>query len=408
MIKVGLWKDTIIKMTNGDWEKFGESIKNTIQDAIDSQDFEKLNQTITSTINSAVNSFTEGIKTAGDNINKNMRPQSQANRMLYRKKTGVKVWGYIFLTFGGVFGICFFILLMMAIFGSFLEKEDLILGLMSALLVLGIPTLLNIILVILGALMVSREARYQTYIWVIGNREFCNIKEIAQNAGKKEKLVVKDLEYMIRKGWFMQGHLDQNKTCLIVTQQMYDQYLKLENEKMRTRQEEEERREKLKAQKSQEELREKMIYEKLSPQVRKVIEEGDAYIKKIRACNDAIPGEDISAKISRMELLVDTIFDRIEQNPESVGDIRKLMEYYLPTTVKLLEAYQELDSQPIDGENIRSSKAEIEATLDTLNTAFEKLLDSLFQDTAWDVSSDISVLHTMLAQEGLTEDGWKR
>ena len=108
-----------------------------------------------------------------------------------------------------------------------------------------------------------------------------------------------------------------------------------------------------------------------------------------------------------MEMLVDRIFDSVEQNPESVSDIRKLMEYYLPTTIKLLEAYEELDSQPVQGENIISSKQEIEKTLDTLNTAFEKLLDDLFQDTAWDLSSDISVLQTMLAQEGLTDDGLK-
>lgn len=109
-----------------------------------------------------------------------------------------------------------------------------------------------------------------------------------------------------------------------------------------------------------------------------------------------------------MEMLVDKIFDRVEQNPASVGDIRKLMEYYLPTTIKLLQAYQDLDAQPVQGENIISSKKEIEKTLDTLNMAFEKLLDDLFQETAWDVSTDISVLHTMLAQEGLTEDGLKK
>lgn len=85
-------------------------------------------------------------------------------------------------------------------------------------------------------------------------------------------------------------------------------------------------------------------------------------------------------------------------------DIDKMMEYYLPTTVKLLEAYQRLDGQPVQGENIMTPKQEIEKTLDTLNKAFEKLLDSLFEDVAWDVSSDISVLHTMLAQEGLTEN----
>ena len=107
-------------------------------------------------------------------------------------------------------------------------------------------------------------------------------------------------------------------------------------------------------------------------------------------------------------MLVDKIFDRVEQNPASVGDIRKLMEYYLPTTIKLLQAYQDLDAQPVQGENIISSKKEIEKTLDTLNRAFEKLLDDLFQETAWDVSTDISVLHTMLAQEGLTENGLKK
>ena len=105
-----------------------------------------------------------------------------------------------------------------------------------------------------------------------------------------------------------------------------------------------------------------------------------------------------------MEFLVKKIFERIEQHPEQVDDIRRLLKYYLPTTVKLLQAYAELESQSVDTETIQNSKKEIEATLDTLNEAFEKMLDGLFQDTAWDVSSDISVLHTMLAQEGLTKN----
>ena len=107
-------------------------------------------------------------------------------------------------------------------------------------------------------------------------------------------------------------------------------------------------------------------------------------------------------------MLIQKIFDRVKEDPDSLEDIQKLMDYYLPTTVKLLEAYQQLDNQPVQGENIRSSKLEIEKTLDTLNIAFEKLLDSLFEDVAWDVSSDISVLHTMLAQEGLTGNDFKK
>ena len=135
---------------------------------------------------------------------------------------------------------------------------------------------------------------------------------------------------------------------------------------------------------------------------------GNEFLVKIRESNAAIPGEEISAKISRMELIVQKIFERAGEHPEVIPDLKKQMDYYLPMTVKLLDAYEEMDRQPIQGETIRSSKKEIEDTLDTLNEAFAKLLDSVFQDTAWDVSSDISVLHTMLAQEGLTGNDFSK
>ena len=109
-------------------------------------------------------------------------------------------------------------------------------------------------------------------------------------------------------------------------------------------------------------------------------------------------------KGDKMELIVQKIFERAKAHPEIIPDLNRLMDYYLPMTVKLLNAYEDMDSQPIQGENIASSKKEIEDTIDTLNVAFEKLLDSVFEDTAIYVSSDISVLNTVLAQEGLTED----
>lgn len=79
------------------------------------------------------------------------------------------------------------------------------------------------------------------------------------------------------------------------------------------------------------------------------------------------------------------------------------MKYYLPTTWKLIDAYRDMETQKIDGPNIAATKQEIEQTLDTINTAFENLLDSFYQDTAWDISSDISVMQTMMAQDGLTK-----
>ena len=117
---------------------------------------------------------------------------------------------------------------------------------------------------------------------------------------------------------------------------------------------------------------------------------------------------EISGKIDRMEQIVRRIFRQAELHPEVIPNLKKLMDYYLPMTVKLLNAYAEMDGQTVQGENILSSKREIEATLDTLNRAYEKLLDELFEDMALDVSSDISVLNTLLAQEGLTEDGLRK
>ena len=147
---------------------------------------------------------------------------------------------------------------------------------------------------------------------------------------------------------------------------------------------------------------------KVSAQAQEVLDRGNEFIRQLRRCNDAIPGQEISEKISRMETLVGNIFDRVESHPEVVPELKKLMDYYLPMTVKLLNAYADMDAQSVQGENIQSSKREIEATLDTLNTAFEKLLDSIFKTTALDVSSDITVLQTLLAQEGLTEDEFSK
>ncbi|MBC7960487.1 MAG: 5-bromo-4-chloroindolyl phosphate hydrolysis family protein, partial [Vallitaleaceae bacterium] len=101
--------------------------------------------------------------------------------------------------------------------------------------------------------------------------------------------------------------------------------------------------------------------------------------------------------------IISKIIEYVEVHPEKLSEVRRFMEYYLPTTLKLLNAYREFDRQPIQGENIRTAKSEIKNALDTINGAFENLLDSLFENAAWDVSTDISVLQTILAQEGLTD-----
>lgn len=418
---------------NNEWERFGDEIKRTIQDAVDSQDFSRLNQTITNTVNMAMDNVSRGLRNGGwyrkpsQNYNPNQHQNQRqteyhyeeykevntpntgnsqrgqtvesvqspaAVKPRYLKATAPKIGGVFLAVTGGIFGVGTLIFLLFLIIGLAVTTVDLAGGVIAGIFVVFL--LLFIGMTVTGISMVESVSRFRKYVSIIQNREFCDIKEIAEKTGRNAKKVLKDVKKMIRKGWFCQGHLDEKESCLMVSDDAWNQYTSLMDHLHREKAEQEEAAERMRQQ-----------YESLTPEVQKIVTEGDEYVKRIHEANDKIPGVEISAKISRMELLVDRIFDRVEQNPDSVDDIRKLMDYYLPTTMKLLEAYEELDAQPIQGENIISSKREIESTMDTLNVAFEKLLDELFQDTAWDLSSDISVLHTMLAQEGLTEDGLK-
>lgn len=428
-------------MANQEWDRFGEEIKRTVQEAVESRNFDQLSRTISRTINDAVNSVTWNAKKysntsseqrwgnyeyreSGTQNNQKQDYQNQGNTgaktgysytygqsrnsvILYDKKgmstsgsAAMAALGYTFFGIGAASAVMALIFLMVfeQYFAGFLIW--LILSLLVAVPfgIMGIS----------GTRSYKSKGRFKTYLRKLDGRECCNITELADGVGKSTQEVVKDLESMIRKRWFRQGHLDRQKTCLIVTDRMYREYLQLETQKQNYQEQlkQDDIQRQMNQRVAEQEQNERM--KKLDPEVRKVIEQGETFVYKIRQCNDAIPGEEISAKISRMELIVVRIFDRVEQNSACVGDIRKLLEYYLPTTVKLLEAYEEMDAQPVYGENIQTAKKEIEATLDTLNAAFEKLLDNLFQDTAWDVSSDISVLNTMLYQEGLHEDGLKK
>ena len=147
--------------------------------------------------------------------------------------------------------------------------------------------------------------------------------------------------------------------------------------------------------------------EKMSPEILEMIRTGDEYIRTIREANDDIPGEVISEKLDRLEQVVRRIFESVKKHPEQKKEMDKFMDYYMPTTLKLVNAYREFDALEVKGENITNAMQEIENTLDTISLAFEKLLDDLFQDAAFDVSTDISVLQMMLAREGYKEKDFK-
>lgn len=250
-----------------------------------------------------------------------------------------------------------------------------------------------------GISLCSRTKRYKRYLEEIGSSQMCPIEALAAAVGRSKKFVAKDLLKMIRSGFFPDARLDSKKTTLILDGETYRQYLKAE-EKMRELQKK--GKEKLpKPQKEEEPA------STGNAELDAVLKEGRKYIDKIKFANDMIPEEDISNKIARLEQVSAKIFEYVAEHPKKLPDIRRFMSYYLPTTLKLLDAYCQFDAQPIQGENITLAKREIHETLDTINVAFENLLDNLFKDVALDISTDISAMEAMMAQEGLTDSDFK-
>lgn len=404
--------------------ELGDRIKEIIDTAVSTKDYRQMTedikqtvgQTINSTLNSAVDTGSEAIRNGLNSMfgsgnseyhnktkefeerrrrereqeRKKQEEEKAKERMLtlYDRNTGGRMKGMMLAISGGILASGMGLgTLVLSIFGTVGHMSSLVLG---GTCFLAAGALAGVGLLTGGIKKLGKLERFQKYIGTLGTHTYCNFEQLSAAVGKPVKFVKKDVKKMISDGWFRQGHIDAQETCLITSNETYQQYTQTAKALEEKKQEEERRQ------------------ADLSPEVQEVLDKGNEFLDKIHKSNDAIPGVEISAKISRMELIVEKIFERAQKHPEIIPDLKKMMNYYLPMTVKLLDAYEEMDRMPVQGENIKSSKKEIEDTLDTLNQAFEKLLDSVFQDTAWDASSDISVLHTLLAQEGLTDDDFAK
>ena len=405
-------------MYDNDFSNLGRRIQETVQNAVESMNYDRLNQTINQTVNQALDEarvykdkvrrqYEESQKRQAENLRKQAQTNQQSNvyQANYARPVGKKQINMVLapkikkgtgrIVAGTILSIVSIAgMIALLVTKTFLEM----IGTASlAEIVLGpgvllIPFLAGIILSATGNHYRKRYRRAQKYVEILNGRGFCEIKELAEKSNQSETETRKDLRKMIQKRVFREAYMDKQETCLMINRIAYDYYLQAE-ESLRQREMEEAKR------KEQE--------EKMSPEILEMIRTGDEYIRTIREANDDIPGEVISEKLDRLEQVVRRIFESVKKHPEQKKEMDKFMDYYMPTTLKLVNAYREFDALEVKGENITNAMQEIENTLDTISRAFEKLLDDLFQDAAFDVSTDISVLQMMLAREGYKEKDFK-
>ena len=224
-----------------------------------------------------------------------------------------------------------------------------------------------------GVSMDRQLKRYAKYLAVMGDREAMPVDELARTLGYPKRRVEKDLQRMIDKGYFGgKAYLNVELGYLFRSGEADAAWKKQQEET------------------------------KKAPTPKEAEEGYSGILRNIRRANDRIADPVLSAKIDRLEEITAKIFKAVEEDPKKRGRIDTFLNYYLPTTQKLLDSYAEFESAGVEGENLRQAKSRIESTMDAIVKGFEHQLDELYKSDAMDVDSDIRVMETMLRRDTAT------
>ena len=223
--------------------------------------------------------------------------------------------------------------------------------------------------------------RFRKYNREIGNNTVIPTADLAAITAKPIDFTINDLLNMIEKDYYRQARIVENGELFILDSNTY----KLYKEEM---------------------LRDpKERYEELEEKENNaLVEEYLAKAKRdVTALTEMTPKlrEPMKAKISEFLQIVGKIFELLKENPNTAKDLDKVINFYLPTTVKLMDNYIDLSEKPTD--SVKSSLKSMEQTMDLVNDGFMKMLDNIYQEKIMDLSSDMSVLKSMLRQEGLLD-----
>ncbi len=266
--------------------------------------------------------------------------------------------------------------------------------------------------------------RFHECCAVIGLRQHVPIKELAKVSELSAGEMRKELQQMIARGYFGQGaYLDLSRNELVLPpvaretrregsgwRELVDEVLNMLRGEKAFRDEAQDADYVQSEPQPEAKQPSQQTGEPKRPQdkteVKKTyMDELERILNELYQLNEQIEDEAVSQRIDRIGTLAAGIFRAVIDNPEREQDVRKFMNYYLPTTLKLLKSYDMLEDQSFQGENIVASRKKIESVLDMLIEAFEKQLDRLFQNDALDIATDIDVLETMMAGDGLSRKG---
>ena len=378
-------------MNYKDFSNLEDQIMNTVKTAVNAIDFVNIKSEITERAEDTLQDVKVKIKEYNDKIdNKHKRLIPKNNLSYVNKKPAGRASGIVSTIIGSI-GSLFFITL---IFGYSITNSILDISSNANVITIGILLVFlvgNLIIFLKGLSSIKRVSRFKRYVKFLDDDSYFLVKDLATYMNQKESFTIKDLRKMIDLNMFLEGRIDDEKKYFLLTNEVYKNYMDLKQRQLEA------------AKKKKDDVKQEVQDEETN-KVKSIIKSGRTSIEQIRNIERDIRKEDMSIKLNKMQGIVHQILNYIEKNPKKINEVNKFINHYLPITIKLLNSYKDLNNQPLQGENIKNAKMEIEHSIDVVNMAFENLLDDLFEDMAMDISTDISVLKTLFKQEGLTEE----
>lgn len=381
-------------MNKKDFSDLEDQIMSTVSNALKAIDFANLKRDITDKTEDTLNQFKSKFNGYSEKyMILNRKSKNDVSAYISKRPAG-SISGILYILFGVIGSLVFgFSVLTTLVFKMLFSSVVII----SSNIILAIAFLffaVSLGMLLRGITLRKRVKRFKKYVRFIDDNSYFLISDLAKFSKEKESFVIKDLNKMIGLGIFLEGHIDEEKTYFMLNNEVYSDYLNLKKQQIAKE---------IDNEKSNEE-----IYNSEKEEKESIIRVGRSYIEQIKQIRNDLYKEEIAIKLDKLGNIANQILNQVEKNPKKIQEVNKFINHYLPITIKLINSYKDINNQLIQGENIENAKIEIEKSIDLINTAFENLLDDLFEDVVLDVSTDISVLKTLFKQEGLVEEDFKK
>ncbi|CEP97563.1 5-bromo-4-chloroindolyl phosphate hydrolysis protein [[Clostridium] sordellii] len=378
-------------MDKKDLSNLEDQIMSTVSNALKAIDFANLKKDINDKTENTLNQVKSKFNGYSEKYMRlNKKAKNDISKYISKRPAG-SMSGILYILFGIsgclVYGSSVLIFIIFKILFGMIGSNVLF---VSAFLLLVV----SVGLLLRGITLRKRVKRFKKYVRFIDDNNYFLINDLAKFAREKESFVVKDLSKMIDLGMFLEGHIDEEKTYFMLNDEVYNDYLNLKNQQI--------------AKEIDNEKLNEEIENLEKNEIESTIKIGRNYIEQIKNIKNELYKEEIAVKLDKLGNVSNQILVQVEKNPNKIQEVNKFINHYLPITIKLINSYKDINNQSVQGENIENAKLEIEKSIDLINSAFENLLDDLYEDVVLDISTDISVLKTLFKQEGLTEDDFKK